>query len=160
MQLYFCIFEQGVQSALSRIPMWQLAWDLFLENPLLGVGPEQFRVFYKAHFAANLAMLPPAERFFAIPSTTHAHNIFLSPLAESGLCGALGFACAMGFSLVSGMKRQGVFRDAAWVLGLVIFVGMINPSLGREPGTVLAAVTGLAASVPYMRQPWIARAET
>ena len=128
--------------------MWQLAWDLFLQHPLFGVGPEQFREFYAAHYAANLNHLPPAERFFAIPTTTHAHNIFLSPLAESGLAGALSLAACLFFSIRSGLRRAGLFKDAALLLLIIVIVGMLNPALGREPGTVLAAVAGLAAAVP------------
>lgn len=144
----FKAVEGGRRSLLSRLSMWQLAWDLFTQTPLLGVGPEQFREFYEQHYAANLAHLFLAESRFAIAKTTHAHNIILSPLAETGLAGALSLCAALFVSVLSGLKRPGLCRDAAIFLILLFVVGMLNPALGREPGTVLAAMIGLAAARP------------
>ena len=148
---YFNVGQGGRLSVLSRIPMWQLAWELFTQHPILGVGPEQFRELYKLHYDANLAHLPTTEHFFAVAKTTHAHNIIISPMVETGLVGAVSFFAALFLSIRSGLKRQGLQRDAAVFLVLSFFVGMLNPPLDRESGTVLAAMIGLAAALPGIK---------
>ncbi len=145
LQLYLDPAQAG-RSLLSRVAMWRVAWQEFLAHPLLGVGPEQFRVAYARYYAEHLAQLSEAARLYAIPSTTHAHNFFLSLLAEVGVVGAASLSLTVFTSMVTGWRTGGLPRDCAVLLMMMMVVGMINPSFAREPGTVFAAVLGLAAS--------------
>jgi O-antigen ligase len=139
---------QALKSLLSRLPMWEVVCGMFRENPWLGIGPDQFADAYADFYATHLAGLSPEERSFAIPATTHAHNILLSPLGETGILGTLALNGAIFLSLLPGLKGSPLARDASFFLICLWLASMVNPALSREPGTVLAAAMGLAASRP------------
>ena len=155
LQLYLDLLHKPLEneSLLSRIPMWQAAWSFFVDNPILGIGPEQFRVAYSHYYDLHLAHLAPTERLFAIAKTTHAHNFFMHLLAEGGIIGAASLFVTLVFSFARGILRGGLQRDCAVVLLLIFVVSMINPSFGREPGTLFIAVMGVAAAFPFTLQP-------
>ncbi len=60
----------------GRWGIWQIAWDIFKDAPLLGHGPGSFHV-----LSAVEARIPPG--FYLV----HAHNLILQILGESGLIG-------------------------------------------------------------------------
>jgi O-antigen ligase len=139
---------QAAESLLSRLPMWETALARFEKNSWLGIGPEQFPKAYAEFYKANLAGLSPRERSFAISSTTHAHNILLSPLVETGLLGCLALNAAIFLAISAGLKACPPAREAAFFLICLWLASLLNPALSREPGTALAAALGLAASRP------------
>lgn len=66
-----------------RITEWQVAWNMFLEKPLLGHGPHSF------------------SHYFYIP---WPHNLYLETLAEMGLIGFLALGFALCYSLLVSFK--------------------------------------------------------
>jgi putative inorganic carbon (HCO3(-)) transporter len=76
----------------ARQEFWPPAWDAFLREPLLGIGPFTFAGEFNR---AN--SVPPTSVF------THAHSIYLNVLAETGLAGLgalMSVAGAAGWGLV------------------------------------------------------------
>ena len=140
--------EQAFQSLLSRLPMWETALAAFQEASWLGIGPEQFSEAYAELYERHLAGLPSPDRSFAPPRSPHAHNILLSPLAETGLLGCLSLNLAILLAIFAGLRGDPPARDAAFFLICLWLTSMVNPAIGREPGTVMAAALGLAASRP------------
>lgn len=71
------------ESTAARIVVWDSAWEAFKVRPLLGWGPENFRIAFEHHFdnrlyeSANLG-----EVWF-----DRAHNIFLDALVSIGIIG-------------------------------------------------------------------------
>ncbi len=63
----------------ARLFLWEDAWQQFLENPLLGSGPDTFR--------QNVERRHPNVELL---STRHAHNDYLQALAETGIVGLAG----------------------------------------------------------------------
>jgi O-antigen ligase len=66
-----------------RIMLWQLAWSVWQEKPLLGTGIGDFRYETKKKLAEGQTAL---EKDYG-----HAHNIFLDALATTGMLGFLAF---------------------------------------------------------------------
>lgn len=77
---------QQTSGASPRLHIWQVAWQLFLQKPLLGQGFGQFDT---AYFLAgrHIAELPTY--------VEHAHNLILHLLAELGLLPVMLLALAI-----------------------------------------------------------------
>jgi O-antigen ligase len=69
-----------------RLGHWRKGWEVFLENPILGVGP---RAIPNAPVVEHPLVPEYSKR--SRPKYYHAHQVFINVLAESGLVGFLGF---------------------------------------------------------------------
>lgn len=71
-------FETGPssQQATPRGKFWQAAVSIWKENPVVGIGPDQFR----SHYHEYISDTPPDDRH-------RAHNVFLETMADTGLIG-------------------------------------------------------------------------
>jgi O-antigen ligase len=67
-----------------RTKLWLSAWRMFLDHPLLGVGPDNFLYQYRSFY-----ILPEA---WQDPNLSHPHNLALDHLSRLGL---LGFVCGV-----------------------------------------------------------------
>jgi probable O-glycosylation ligase (exosortase A-associated) len=74
---------QEDRSALGRLNAWQTSWNVFLDYPLLGVGPDNLVVVF-ARYA------PDPDNFHV------AHNAYFQVLAECGLPALLFFVGSLG----------------------------------------------------------------
>ena len=72
-------------AVVHRMAIWQAAWDMFLDHPLLGVGPGNFD-FHYLDYALPKWDEPPG----------HAHNYFLNLLAEQGVLGLGAYITMIG----------------------------------------------------------------
>ena len=77
-------FEQD-PSAVARLSVWQTCWRVFLDFPLLGVGPDNLQVVYWRYSEEGAQ--------FRV-----AHNAFLQILSESGLPALVLFVALFGVS--------------------------------------------------------------
>ena len=76
------------QSNTERILMWQSAWNMFKDHPILGVGLGQYKENYQQKYIS-----PEAKE----PQLSHANNNLLQMLAENGIVGFVGFAIMFGY---------------------------------------------------------------
>lgn len=92
------------QSNTERILMWQSAWNMFKDHPILGVGLGQYKENYQQKYIS-----PEAKE----PQLSHAHNNFLQMLAENGIVGFVGFAIMFGYivfkNLIEWIKTKNVY---------------------------------------------------
>ncbi len=65
------------EGEVSRPQMWRSAWQIFLANPIFGVGPMMFD-WWHPHYRGHL-----------IARAVHAHNDYLHLLADYGIVGGL-----------------------------------------------------------------------
>lgn len=79
------------QSNTERILIWQSAWNMFKDHPILGVGLGQYTVNYQKKY-----ILPQAKE----PNLGHAHNNFMQMLAENGIVGFAGFIAMFGYIIL------------------------------------------------------------
>jgi O-antigen ligase len=68
---------------LSRLVLWKVAFDLFTQNPVLGIGPKNFQV-----VVTHYASLEDLQGY----TTIDPHNVWVGTLAEQGIIGFLTYA--------------------------------------------------------------------
>ena len=92
------------QSNTERILMWQSAWNMFKDQPILGVGLGQYKENYQQKYIS-----PEAKE----PQLSHAHNNFLQMLAENGVVGFVGFVIMFGYiifkNLIDWFRTQNIY---------------------------------------------------
>lgn len=130
----------------NRVPLWQAAWQMFLDHPFWGVGPGGFSILVDP-YSVSLEHPP-----WVTPDPRHtpwAHNLYLEVLAERGLAG-LATLILVGFSLFRVVWRCPAAGSAghyasllAWSLGALTIAGLIEISLLRS--WVLALLALMAA---------------
>lgn len=108
----------------DRATMWKIAWDGFVERPVLGWGPENFIHIFDRDF--NTAYFKPAEGFGAW--FDRAHSIIFDYLAETGVLGFLAYASMFVCFLYlfwSSRRREGgptPFERALFLAMLVAYL--------------------------------------
>jgi len=93
-----------------RLPLWRAALRMWVERPLLGMGPDNFRHLYGRY----LGLSEWDER-------VHANNLYLELLADLGLLGAAAFAwllLAALRQLVRVLRTPPDGSVALWTAGL------------------------------------------
>lgn len=92
------------QSNTERILIWQSAWNMFKDHPILGVGLGQYTENYQQKYIS-----PQAKE----PQLSHAHNNFLQMLAENGIVGFAGFVIMFGYiifkNLIDWFRTQNIY---------------------------------------------------
>ena len=92
------------QSNTERILIWQSAWNMFKDHPILGVGLGQYTENYQQKYIS-----PQAKE----PKLGHAHNNFMQMLAENGILGFAGFVIMFGYiifkNLIAWVKVKNVY---------------------------------------------------
>jgi len=119
----------------GRLRLWEAAAGIILAHPLLGIGPDNFRLAYGPF--AGIATPDPR---------THSNNMYLEVLTGTGVIGAAAFAWLLW--------RIGRTVDAAnlgaiCALAAIAIHGVVDSFVSFAPTYVLFAVTlGLACARP------------
>ncbi len=99
-----------------RLKLWRGAWQMALDHPLLGVGPDNFLYAYRTRY-----VLPSAWEELDL---SHPHNIVLDLWTRLGLVGVL----AGGWALIAGwLAGWRIFRTAdsrVWPIALGLLAGL------------------------------------
>lgn len=85
-----------------RLDIWLTAKNMFIENPVTGVGAKSFSDAYDDYVTEN--------NFFNSDTVFHAHHPMISIAAETGMVGLLGLFTAL-FLLYKWGRRSLVGRD-------------------------------------------------
>lgn len=72
-------FEQG--TGFLRLQLWRSAWQMALDHPFFGIGPDQFLYAYRSNY-----LLPQA---WQEPNLNHPHNLFLDWWTRLGVPGLI-----------------------------------------------------------------------
>jgi O-antigen ligase len=110
------LFNFQAGTGFFRLKLWQGAWQMGLDRPWLGVGPDNFLYAYRTRY-----VLPSAWQELNL---SHPHNLFLDLWTRLGIAGLL----AGGWAIVSGFRRGWyLLRSAgaeAWPLVLGLLGGL------------------------------------
>lgn len=90
------ITNNKYQSNSERILIWNSAWNMFKDHPVLGVGLGQYKDNYQKKYISPLAK----EHYLE-----HAHNNFLQMLAENGIVGFIGFISMFCYIIGHNFKK-------------------------------------------------------
>lgn len=100
----------------GRIHFWSVAWQIFLENPIIGSGMNSFGVAFTRFDTWN--------GFYRVEQ---AHNDYLQMLADGGI---LGFACVAVFALLFLKKGISAIGDQKDKLNRSVVTGALAGCLG------------------------------
>jgi O-antigen ligase len=87
------VFGFNMESIHERFAFWQHAWNIMIESPWLGIGPDRWELY-------------PFPGKPDIPA--HPHNTFLGILTEFGVLGLLAF---LGVMFVLGKRLFNLYRN-------------------------------------------------
>ena len=99
-----------------RIKLWQGAWRMALDHPLLGVGPDNFLYAYRTRY-----VLPSAWQELNL---SHPHNLILDLATRLGVLGILAGAWAIVGGLLRGWRLLRSGSDDVWPLALGLLGGL------------------------------------
>ncbi len=135
----------------GRIYIYKAAWAIFRDHPWFGVGLGTFWLNWEAYRSPDLA---------GMPGVSHAHNLVLHLLAETGLVGTTLFVTLLGMVAVAGWKARRWVSTPVWVLFLTLGAWLIREQVDVTIGNVANAlafwslaglVTGSAGQAGRMR---------
>ncbi len=136
-------------AVVERMSHLQAGWDMFRENPLLGVGPGNFTPAYEGHstFQANAYAIHPW-----YTSHGHAHNYYVHMAAEAGIAGlaaylllmvALVRQAATTMHAARGWWPRSIAVGCCGVIGAVLVHNLFENLHALNMGVQLAAVWAL-----------------
>lgn len=106
--------NKGVIELSERGRFWQVALDMFKENPILGTGLNSFDIKF------NLSEIRSIKYDFA-----GAHNIYIQLLGETGILGIFFYLGAIFSSFFNGIKAVVVNKEAGRITWIALAIGMI-----------------------------------
>ncbi|MER3414791.1 MAG: hypothetical protein C4297_01060 [Gemmataceae bacterium] len=118
--------EQRDASAQSRLDLWAICWDMMLDQPVLGVGPDHFPL-YVDDYSAN-----------KYPEGKEAHSLWLQIGAEQGF---LGLGLLVGFYLITCWRLLPFTRR---------HYPLSDPFYRDIARAVIAGITGFAISGQFV----------
>jgi len=106
-------------SFLLRIVLWKLAWSLFIDNPLVGIGPGLFIQIQSVFPTIRLDVYHSYLRGLS------AHNLLLHYLAEAGIIGGIAVLAMMLNQMRLSYKawRASVLRPNFEVSAILLGIG-------------------------------------
>jgi O-antigen ligase len=115
----------------TRIIYWSCAWEIFKENPILGVGNGNIQAFLNSCYISHY---PHICHFFM---NFNVHNEFLEEAVRHGVIGLFVYACffLMMFrnSIINRNKTYSVF------LIIILFASLTETLFSREQGVLMIA---------------------
>jgi O-antigen ligase len=82
--------------------VWSAAWQMFLDQPLLGQGPGMFRIFYQEFLdKAGYALSQVEDR----RPMNWAHSLYLEQLAERGVMGLIALMVTVTRPILTTIRR-------------------------------------------------------
>lgn len=100
----------------DRIIMWGRAWMMFIQNPLIGVGWNQYLQYF---------LITPSPSFFSntvgeMAAYENCHNLILQLLATTGIFGTLTFIALILYTIQSLAKQE--IKSQILPLGITLIV--------------------------------------
>ena len=126
----------------ERLGAWRIAWDMALDHPIVGIGPDTFNVAAEGYMADAWMVL---EQSFDTP-----HNIFLGYLYGSGFPGLILYLALLG-AVLHRCRRGG---EPGAVLGAALLCYLAQGCFTFSICLVSPmawAVMGMAAALPDLR---------
>jgi hypothetical protein len=99
-----------------RLKLWRGAWQMALDHPLLGVGPDNFLYAYRTRY-----VLPSAWEELNL---SHPHNILLDLWTRLGLVGVLAGGWALIAGWLAGWRLFRAGHAAVWPVALGLLAGL------------------------------------
>lgn len=143
-------YEQG-NTLQTRLTLWKFAWQLFRQQPLLGVGPKNF-----------LSVVPyylrPSE--LSGETTLESHNVWVGMLAEQGIVGFVAYVFMCFAILRLGIRKLRAALHAnldisfylAYIAYNLFWFAMSYSYFTKGTGHVHFLILGLTAGIAVEAQ--------
>jgi len=92
-------------SAVYRYVLDVALWHVFLDHPVLGVGPGQFAKHYSSDYVNRVGVIEQSKNYMA-------HNLYLETLAEGGLVGSASFLSILIATMYGLWKTRSRFKQS------------------------------------------------
>ena len=115
--------KPNLHSLYARFEIWKVAWAMWLDNPVFGVGISSFQDAYR-EMASIVFSAPngPSPMPGDIMEQTHAHNLFLMLASATGILGVGAFAWLFANAARLIFKHKDGHRVGLAAWPVVIFV--------------------------------------
>jgi O-antigen ligase len=114
-----------VGSGTGRLDLWTVGWRMVEDQPLQGVGADNFTV-SSVHYLLQPGAIERADYIVGAPKVVH--NTYLQLWTELGLVGLVLFVLVVGFCLYSTLKAAGSFSrqgdERMEILARALFVAL------------------------------------
>ncbi len=120
--------QRGVPdtSVVRRYVLNVAAWHVFLDHPILGVGPGHFAAYYSMPYGNRVGLIEQLKKY-------RGHNLYFETLAETGILGLASFL-AIILAIMRGLWRAwrrlqhkgSEFADAAMAFFLCLVAYLIS----------------------------------
>lgn len=84
-------------SVVRRYVLNVAAWHVFLDHPILGVGPGHFAEYYSIDYSNRVGLIEQLKKY-------RGHNLYFETLAETGILGLASFLAVI-FAVMRGLWR-------------------------------------------------------
>lgn len=91
------VYSSSQQSATERMLMWQSAYQMGMDNPVLGVGKGNYTDLYQHKYISPIAKEP---------TQGHAHSNYFQMFAENGFLGLFTYCGMIGMFLCWGWSHR------------------------------------------------------
>jgi len=124
---------EGLKSFDARFVIWGKAIDVFLENPLTGIGPGTFESYF-----------PPYPKW-GVPQP---HNIFLAFLIQTGLVGFIGFILILIWFYKNNAKNLALLCLMTYILAH----GLVDTTYWKNDLSIMFwIIIGMATVLQFYR---------
>ncbi len=128
-----------------RIELWKTAWNIFLENPVLGVGVGGFKVEARKN-SERYQVNEVVHRF------KYAHNQYLAALATRGFPGLILFLLVMLIPIYMAMSQKAFEYESktAQLSVILICLNYLVGSLGEDHFEAKSATMFFGTMLPFL----------
>ena len=143
-------------SSMERVPIFKTALRMYQQHPVNGVGVRAFPRAYLVYAEPGDVHI---KKSGGTSGATHAHNVVLEVMSDTGTIGLLGLLAAIGFLWVhykrtTPIERQDAFPFALAVLLILFPLNSHFAIFGTYTSSLLWFLVGLwAASLRNERRP-------
>ncbi|MDB4470688.1 O-antigen ligase family protein [Deltaproteobacteria bacterium] len=118
----------------TRLPIWSVAADMFLDHPINGVGAKEFRYAYNEYADDGD---PFANATGDDTGAMHAHNMILDVGCETGLFGLLGLLgfCGVLIFIWFQADNEQKLQAAPFAIGLLVTLFPLNTHFAFYSGS-------------------------
>jgi len=106
-------------SSMERVPIFKTALTMYREHPVNGVGVRAFPKAYMVYAEPDDIHI---RKSGGKSGATHAHNLVLEVMSDTGTIGLLGLLAAIGFLWVHHKRTTPVERRDAFPFALAVFL--------------------------------------
>jgi O-antigen ligase len=114
----------GLMTLYDRVYYWKVTWQIWLENPIWGVGVSSFKEVYEQVASSGMIQpyIAPDGSVWQLAKVSHAHNLMLQLLSCTGLVGFGGFSWLFLNSMRHLIQGRHEYKDALFCWPFVILV--------------------------------------